>query len=165
MTDLTVCFALLLAIAGMASAYRWRIGIVGLGLVMLLASGQNAIAMPLIRDVAGPEFMTVAALGTSESALTEEQKALEETLKADPTGDQYKGIEYSNLSVKSQPDDQALIAAIKPLLSDDVVVAVSNGSVRLSGSVKDKAAAEKIVESVKETEGVHEVAFDLGLAK
>ena len=165
MTDLTVCFVLLLAIAGLISAYRWRIGVVGLGLVLLLASGQNAIAMPLLGSNAGPEFMTVAALGASESTMTEEQKTLEETLKADPTGDQYKGIEYSNLSVKSQPDDQALMEAIEPLLSDDVVAAVSNGSVRLSGSVQDKAAAEKIVESVKDTEGVHEVAFDLGFAK
>lgn len=106
---------------------------------------------------------TVAALGTTEDTISQEQQGFEEKLKLDPTGDHYKGIEYSSKSVRNQPTDQSLLDKIQPQLSDDVVVAISNGSVRLSGTVKDRATAEEIVEQIKSTAGVHEVAFDLGL--
>lgn len=154
--DLYVCsFGLFVALAGLLAVYRWQKGTLVLSLLLLLASSQAALAAP----PASP----IAALGTSETTLNRGQKELEETLKLDPTGDHYKGIEYSSQSVQNQPSDQAIIEAIKPELADDVEIAVSNGSVRLSGNVKSRSVAKKIVELAKKTNGVHEVAFDLGL--
>ncbi len=128
-------------------------GAIALGIVLFLASSQSAAA-------AGP----LAALGTSDRAINQEQQAFEENLKLDPTGGHYSGIEYADKSVRNQPSDQEIMNEVKSQLSDTVVAAVSNGSVRLSGKVSDRATAEDIVESVKAISGVHEVAFDLGLS-
>ena len=123
---------------------------------VFLTTASPAMASPHLTP-------TLAALGTTEDTISQEQQGFEEKLKLDPTGDHYKGIEYSSKSVRNQPTDQSLLDEIQPQLSDNVVVAISNGSVRLSGMVKDRATAEEIVEQVKATSGVHEVAFDLGL--
>lgn len=105
----------------------------------------------------------VAALGASDTTLNEGQARFEENLKLSPSGGQYKGIEYSKRSVKQQPSDDEILQAIEAKISSRVVVAVSNGSVRLSGRLPNRAIAEKAVEQVKAIPGVHEVAFDLGL--
>ncbi len=128
-------------------------GAIALGIVLFFASSQSAAAV-------GP----LAALGTSDSAINQEQQAFEEKLKLDPTGGHYSGIEYSDKTVRNQPSDQEILDEIEPQLEDTIVAAVSNGSVRLSGKVEDRATAENIVESVKEIAGVHEVAFNLGLS-
>lgn len=129
-------------------------GAIALGIILFFASSQSASA------AVGP----LAALGTSDSAINQEQQAFEEELKLDPTGDHYSGIEYSDKTVRNQPSDQEILNEIESQLEDTMVAAVSNGSVRLSGKVEDRSIAENIVESVKEIAGVHEVAFDLGLS-
>lgn len=162
--DLYVFFVLLVVIGSLMTAYRWRKGAVELSLLLLFLGSQSAMAMPLAERIASPDSgYFIAALGTSDSAINQGQQALEEDLKVDPTGDHYEGIEYSDQRIKRQPADQDLMKSIKSQLSGDVVVAVANGSVRLSGTVKNRAAGEEMVELVKRTEGVHEVAFDLGL--
>lgn len=128
-------------------------GAIALSVVLFFASSQSAAAV-------GP----LAALGTSDSAINQEQQAFEEELKLDPTGGHYSGIEYSDKTARNQPSDQEILNEVEPQLEDTMVAAVSNGSVRLSGRVEDRATAENIVESVKEIAGVHEVAFDLGLS-
>lgn len=126
---------------------------IALGIVLFLANSQSAAAVS-----------PLAALGASDSAINQKQQAFEEKLKLDPTGGHYVGIEYSDKTVRNQPGDQEILDEIEPQLGDTMVAAVSNGSVRLSGKVEDRAAAESIVESVKKIAGVHEVAFDLGLS-
>ncbi len=128
-------------------------GAIALSAVIFFASSQSASA------AIGP----LAALGTSDRAINQEQQAFEETLKLDPTGGHYSGIEYSDKTARNQPSDQEILNEIEPQLTDTIVAAVANGSVRLSGKVENRATAEDLVESVKKIAGVHEVAFDLGL--
>lgn len=157
----TICFLFFFAIATIATAafLKQRTAAISLaiGLLLSVAIAPSAIALPYPSNI--------AALGTPDSAIDQPQQALEETLKVDPTGDHYKGIEYSSKRVQSQPSDEVILEEIETQLSDDIAVAVSNGSVRLSGMVSSRAAAEGLIEQIKDISGVREVAFDLGLAK
>mgnify|MGYP001800064621 CR=1 FL=1 len=156
MNDLEI-FLILLTMVGLWTAMRCgRLSLIALALTAFFLSTQPATAglsMPI----------HVAALGASDSSVTQGQDQFEESLKLDPTGGHYAGIEYSDKSVRRQPTDQEILTEIESHVPKSVVIAVSNGSVRLSGRASDRATAEGIVESVKEVSGVHEVAFDLGL--
>ncbi|MGC1308146.1 MAG: BON domain-containing protein [Phormidesmis sp.] len=156
--DFAIWFGIFLIAAALTAIYCWRKGAVVLSLIIFLASSQSAMAALNLPN-------SMAALGAPDSAINQNQQDLEETLKLDPTGDHYKGIEYSNKAVKGQPSDQEILDAIAPEMAENVELAVSNGSVRLSGKVQNRAVAEEMVEAVKQTKGVHEVAFDLGLAE
>lgn len=108
----------------------------------------------------------LAALGSNDSALTQEQKALDKNLRLNPEATQYTGLE----SVQQQGSNLRLNdTAIKEvILSDvrgDLVVDVTNGSVMLTGRVEDKETAQAIVEQVKQIPGVREITFSLGLEK
>ena len=95
--------------------------------------------------------------------LTEGQKALNENLKTTPQGNQYQGIEYSQ--VKGAPlSDQQITERIKDEIPENLKLSVASGSVRLSGKVSDRRTAQEIVQDIKEIPGVHEVSYDLGLA-
>lgn len=168
-----ICFAFTIAIALTALKDFQPLGIhkkravaisIGASLGLLIASNQPAMARPLPQNIALSHPIQIAALGAPDSAINQSQQALEEKLKVDPMGDNYKGIEYSSKTVRTQPDDQTILDAVKSQISDDIAVAVSNGSVRLSGMVQSRTAAKDLVEQIKETSGVHEVSFDLGLA-
>ncbi|MGB3300987.1 MAG: hypothetical protein WBA76_22185, partial [Phormidesmis sp.] len=139
--DFYAFFAVFVVVGSLVAAHRWGKGAVELSLLLLFLGTQPAMAAPLTARIISPDSdYVIAALGTSDSAINQGQQALEEDLKLDPTGDHYKGIEYSEQSVKNQPADQDLMGSIESQLPEDVIVAVSNGSVRRSGSVKNRAA-------------------------
>lgn len=106
-------------------------------------------------------------LGTTKLAAIPGQEQLGEDLKLTPDGDHYSGLEYAERTAKGEEalSDQNIQESIESFAGDDVIVAVANGSVRLSGKVKDKKTAQNIIEQTKEIPGVHEVTFNLGLDK
>lgn len=124
-------------------------------LLLTFAQSSSALATPLI-----------GALGTPDSALqTPEQKQLDERLKLNPGGGQYSGVEYVKKEWKRSKalSDREIRDTIKSDIQEDLVAMVTNGSVILSGTVKDKDTARKVVKRVKRIPGVHEITFELGL--
>ena len=124
-------------------------------LLLTFAQSSSALATPLI-----------GALGTPDSALqTPEQKQLDERLKLNPGGGQYSGVEYVKKEWKRSKalSDREIRDTIKSDIQEDLVAMVTNGSVILSGTVKDQDTARKIVKRVKRIPGVHEITFELGL--
>lgn len=107
----------------------------------------------------------LAALGAKDNAIHQQQQSLEEDLKLTPGGGHYSGIEYAQRSAsESSPlSDETIKQSIEPYTSDNLIVSVANGAVRLSGRVEDKEVARHIVEEIKEIPGVHEITFNLGL--
>lgn len=110
---------------------------------------------------------SLAALGARDSAIHEPQQSMEEDLKLTPGGGHYSGIEYSDSArtADNQPpvSDEAIQESIEPYASDNLIVSVTNGAVKLSGKVEDKEIARHVVEQIKEIPGVHEITFDIGL--
>ncbi|EAW37914.1 BON domain-containing protein [Lyngbya sp. PCC 8106] len=124
-------------------------------LLITLTQSSSALATPLL-----------GALGTPDSALqTPQQKQLDERLKLNPGGGQYSGVEYVKKDWKRTKalSDREIKKTIKSEIQKDLVAMVTNGSVILSGTVKDKNTAQKIVKDVKAIPGVHEITFELGL--
>ncbi len=124
-------------------------------LLITFTQSSSALATPLF-----------GALGTPDSALqTPQQKQLDQRLKLNPGGGQYSGVEYVKKDWKRSKvlSDRQIRKAIKSDIQEDLVAMVSNGSVILSGTVKDKNTARKIVREVKAIPGVHEITFELGL--
>ena len=77
----------------------------------------------------------------------------------------YSGIEHAQPTtgeLKAVNDD-TIKQSIEAYTSNNVIVSVANGSVRLSGRVKDKELAQQIVKQALATPGVYEITFDLGL--
>ena len=107
----------------------------------------------------------LAALGAKDNAIHQQQQSLEEDLKLTPGCGHYSGIEYAErTSSEERPvSDEIIKQSIESYSSDNIVVAVANGSVRLSGRVEDKEIARHVVEEIKEIPGVHEITFDIGL--
>lgn len=103
--------------------------------------------------------------GTIKNFVSEEQQALQEDLNITPDGDHYSGIEYADRTqeVEQAVSDEVIEKTIEKYSSDNLTVAVANGSVRLSGRVKDKDVARHIIEQTKKIPGVHEITFNLGL--
>jgi hypothetical protein len=118
-------------------------------------------------------FYSVAALaetdavspGAIENFVTQQQQSLKEDLNLTPGGNHYSGIEYADRTQGSEKavSDNSIKETIEEYASDNLIVGVTNGSVRLSGRVKDKDVARHIVEQTKNIPGVHEITFDLGL--
>ncbi len=133
---------------------RFRRSILLVGLISLIW-GQSLPALA---------FPQLAAMGAVDSALTEKQKVLDESLKIDPTKRRYRGLE----SVQFQPDaeklnDAQIKSAIKADINDDIFAAVASGSVQIFGDVQDIDIARDIVTQIKAIPGVREVMFDMGL--
>jgi hypothetical protein len=107
----------------------------------------------------------LAALENSDRQMSQEQRVLEENLKLTPDGGHYSGIEYAERTTGAQKpvNDDTIQNTIEAYTSDNVIVAVANGSVRLSGRVKNKEVAQHIVDQTKTIPGVHEITFNLGL--
>ena len=104
----------------------------------------------------------LAALGSTDAVLTQEQEQLEEEMKTTPEGAQYSGLEYVKENLGTSVSDKKISDRIDKI-KGDLVANVTNGSVILSGTVKDKKTARSIVEKVKEIPGVHEITFELAL--
>ncbi len=103
--------------------------------------------------------------GTIKNFVSEEQQALPEDLNITPDGSHYSGIEYADRTqgVEQAVSDEVIEETIEEYSNDNLTIAVANGSVRLSGRVKDKDVARHIIEQTKEIPGVHEITFNLGL--
>ena len=124
-------------------------------LLLTVAPSSPARSAPLL-----------GALGTPDRALkTPQQKQLDERLKLNPGGGQYSGVEYvqEDFNPPEALGDREIKQAIKSEVEEDLVAMVANGSVILSGTVKDRDTAREIVEKVKAIPGVHEITFELGL--
>jgi hypothetical protein len=130
-----------------------NLSVVGLTVALLLFnSSASALAQSQI-----------AALGASDSTVSID----EDSLKTNPGGGHYSGLEYAKRSesYENPVSDNVIEKSIKSEIDDEVVVAVANGSVRLSGRVEDKQEAKNLISKIKEIPGVHEITFDLGLEK
>lgn len=105
----------------------------------------------------------IAAQAASDEGITENPAVPQEQLKTTSPGGQYSGIEYANDQMGGRTvSDETLKSRIKGV-RDDLAVAVSNGSVRISGTVENQDVARKVVDEIKEIPGIHEITFDLGL--
>jgi osmotically-inducible protein OsmY len=104
-----------------------------------------------------------SAAAVKDNVLNEGQKALNETLKTTPQGNQYQGIEYPQVTGTPLSDEE-ITQKILNEVPNDLKVSVSNGAVRVSGKVSDRSKAQNIVQDIKDIPGVHEVSYDLGLA-
>jgi Tfp pilus assembly protein FimT len=142
--------------------------IVGLGAALLLLGRPKARQASVVAIVAAAivavGFAQPAMAGAVQgNALSNDQKELNEQLQTTPQKSQYQGIEYAD--VKGTPlSDQAITDRVESQTPENLKVSVSNGSVRLSGKVSDRSAAQAIIEDIKAIPGVHEVAYDLGLS-
>ena len=106
-----------------------------------------------------------ATPGAIKRFVSEEQQELEEDLNLTPGGGHYSGIEYAERAKgEAKPvSDEAIEETIKKYKSDNLTIAVANGSVRVSGTVQDRDVARHVIKQIKEIPGVHEITFDLGL--
>lgn len=159
---LTEIFILLFATGMIVSLFLTRRDQLFRSLPMLLLIG--VFVCTSCRPVLAAPHL--AALGASDNALNKEQKALDESLRLNPEGTLYTGVE----SVQQQPfgqkpNDTAIKKTILSDVEDDLVVEVTNGSVQLTGRVEDKQTAQDIVARVKQIPGVQEITFSLGLEK
>ena len=129
---------------------RWQQLSLSLSLVAFLSLFTLATAQPAF------------AAAANDAVLSDEQSALQETLKTTPGGSQYQGIEYAQ-EKGAAVSDIAITRKVDSIVPSSLSLSVSNGSVRLSGKVENREAAQDIVQQVKEVEGVQQVAYDLGL--
>jgi hypothetical protein len=132
------------------SARRLGVGLVAaaLGVVMMLSMSLPAQAAGAAKD----------------SAISSDQRALNNALEQTPNGNQFHGVEYPE--AKGTPlSDAEIERRIRADVSDDIATSVSNGAVRISGEVKNRRIAQRIVDEIKDIPGVHELTFDLGLSE
>jgi uncharacterized membrane protein YhiD involved in acid resistance len=103
-----------------------------------------------------------SAAAVNDNVLTKGQETLNEVLKTTPGGNQYQGIEYAE--TKGAPlSDREITKRVEKTIPEQLKLSVSNGSVRLSGTVYDRGTIQNIIEDVKAIPGVHEVSYDIGL--
>lgn len=96
---------------------------------------------------------------------TQNKQQLQEDLRLTPDGSHYSGVEHAQPitgELKTVNDD-SIQQSIEAYTDNKIIVSVANGSVRLSGRVKDKDVAQHIVEQALAIPGVYEITFDLGL--
>lgn len=109
-------------------------------------------------------FPQLAAMGAVDSALTEKQKVLDESLKIDPTKRRYRGLESVQFQADAEKlNDAQIKSAIKADINGEIFAAVASGSVQIFGDVQDIDIARDIVTQIKAIPGVREVMFDMGL--
>jgi len=103
--------------------------------------------------------------GAIKRFVSEEQRDLEEDLNLTPGGNHYSGIEHVDRTSANETaaSDEAIEQTLEEFSSEDLMIAVANGSVRLSGKVENKEIARHVIEQTKNLPGVYEVTFDLGL--
>lgn len=143
--------------------------LVGFGTLAFLfsklpARGQTGVTIAALFTVM-LSFATQPAFAAAanDNVLSEGQQQLHETLKTDPGGNQYQGIEYPQ--VTGEPlSDREITQRIENEVPSDIKLSVSNGAVRVSGQVNNRDVAQRIVQDIKEIPGVHEVSYDLGLS-
>ena len=101
----------------------------------------------------------------SDRSTTIERQTLEEDLNLTPDGGHYSGVEYAERTqgAAEAVSDEVIESTIAQYASDNLVIAVANGSVRVSGRVEDKETARHAIEQIKKIPGVHEITFNLGL--
>jgi hypothetical protein len=123
----------------------------------------GVVAATLLSVMLGVAAQPTLAAAANDNALSEGQKALHETLKTTPNGNQYQGIEYPQ--VTGEPlSDREISRRIEREAPRNIKLSVSNGAVRLSGQVNNRDVAQRLVQDIKEIPGVHEVSYDLGLS-
>lgn len=148
----------LLGIVGTLAAALWLFSKTDISLK------TGAVMAVIVSLVVGGFAQPSIAAAANDNALSEGQKALNEALRTDPDNVQYEGIEYPQ--TKGTPlSDREITARIYDNAPDNLKVSVSNGAVRLSGTVRNRDVAKKIVKNVREIPGVHEVSYDLGTAE
>ena len=142
--------------------------IAGLGLLTYLYNrlpqrGQIAVVAAMFLAIMSTAMASPAfAAAVDDNTLSQDQKALNETLKTTPQDNQYQGIEYPQ--AKGEPlTDREITRRVQQEIPNNVKLSVSNGSVRLSGKVNSRNEAQRIVQDIKELPGVHEISYDLGL--
>jgi hypothetical protein len=124
---------------------------------------SGIVVATLLAVMLGIAAQPALAAAANDNALSADQKALHETLKTTPNGNQYQGIEYPQ--VTGEPlSDREISRRIEREVPQDLKLSVSNGAVRLSGQVNNRDVAQRIVQDIKEIPGVHEVSYDLGLS-
>ncbi|MBD2256349.1 BON domain-containing protein [Pseudanabaena sp. FACHB-2040] len=105
-----------------------------------------------------------AAAAAKDSAISSDQRALNGALQETPNGNQFHGIEYPEVDGTPLSDTE-IERRIRANVSDEIATSVSNGAVRISGEVKNRRVAQRIVDEIKDIPGVHELTFDLGLTE
>lgn len=129
----------------------------------LIAAGASLLFfIKTLPASAAPEYH-FAALAANDT-MSQEQADLEEDLKVNPGGGHYTGLEYpERINPNKLLGDQEIQNKVESMSDPKVIVAVTNGSVRLTGRAKDKYEAHDLVENVKKIPGVREVTFDFSL--
>ncbi|MBE9048497.1 BON domain-containing protein [Pleurocapsales cyanobacterium LEGE 10410] len=160
----TIYFLILLSLTTIAiissklsTKKRHRLSFAVVMLVMLFAFSYFSSVPVLAADLTQP--------GAIERFVSEEQQELEEDLNLTPGGNHYSGIEHVDRTSANETaaSDEAIEQTLEEFSSDDLTIAVANGSVRLSGKVENKEIARHVIEQTKNIPGVYEVTFDLGL--
>lgn len=160
LTDLITLTTLIIAAIVVAQIITKPKYLLNLGLV---ATAASLVFFTRTMPASAAPGYHFAALAANDTA-SETQDKLEEQLKLDPGGGHYTGLEYpEKINPNKRLGDQAIQNKIESKIDKNVIVAVTNGSVRLTGSAKDKYAAHDLVENVKEIPGVREVTFDFSL--
>ncbi|MGP1384216.1 MAG: hypothetical protein ACTS2F_11705 [Thainema sp.] len=151
-------FDTVLIVSLIALAAFWTVGLLRSRLK------DTVIALALAIGLLGlSSTPAIAAQAASDKGIVENPAVPQEQLKETSPGSQYSGIEYANDQLGGRTiSDETLKSRIKDV-RDDLAVAVSNGSVRISGTVENKEVARNVVDDIKEIPGIHEITFDLGL--
>ncbi len=122
---------------------------VGSLLVVFLIVMANSIALPVLAS-------------NGAEVVSESERSVAGAADTSPQMSQYQGFEHAG-SKGNVLSDKEITSRIRQNVSDDLKLSVSNGAVRISGSVSDRQTAQEIVQSIKEVPGVIEIAYDLGL--
>jgi hypothetical protein len=112
--------------------------------------------------VSALSFSQPSLADANDNALTQNQQKFQETLRTSPSGTQYQGLEYVT-DVGELQSDRQIEREIRSKAPNNLKLSVSSGSVRLSGRVQNREAAQDLVQEIKNISGVHEVSYDLGL--
>ena len=146
-----------------------------LGVILCWAIAKNkqlpsaAIALTIVWFSSSYSLSALAADTLPSVAIdrfvSEEQQELEEDLNLTPGSGHYSGVEHAERTegTAMAVSDETIEQTLEQYASDDLVIAVANGSVRVSGTVKDREVARHVVEQIKKIPGVYEVTFNLGL--
>ena len=80
-----------------------------------------------------------------------------------PGGDYYSGMECADRTRREAVRDERIEKTIEKYSSDNMTIAIANGSVKLLGRVKDQDVARHVIKETEEIPGVREVTFNLEL--
>ena len=144
----TLAVSLMIAVAAVTLLpKRVKIGVVAASFLTIMLTG-----------------FTQPALGAAvdDNVLSEGQKALNETLKTTPQGNQYQGIEYPQTRGTAL-SDQEITEKIRNEIPDNLKLSVASGSVRISGkfltAVRPKALCRTLKTSREFTKSLMILAW------